>query len=640
MNAISSILARIRTLLTPSLFRHQGGGVVVLAPNAWFASMLAGPAIVAKVLSERGHSVDVISCAAERQTCTIMDGMAPLEERPTRRFCEQCVDRSRDYLARYGLNQHWDIDFLDESSREQLEYGKGTIGDDPVSFTWDGVQIGMLAAGNLSAILKREVFTNISEENRGRLRLMVEDGLRWYFIAKQIYARMRPRHLVYYAEYYPEVIVGMVMSRLGVHVAPVMHSSINGNDFRKLVIVDHFPQVLEMTRRIHHWPAWQSLHLAASQVEEVCDDVVTKLLGYSPISFSPALNQGNELKDILIALRQDCQTIVAFTSSDDELNNTKMQRGMFGLPLDTSGEIFADQSTWLKELAEFVAGSENHQMIVRLHPRLGSNKRSTAVAEYREQVEAVTGVGCPRIHVVLPESTCSSYDLAQQADIVVTSWSSMGLECVRMGLPAIMAFRGTGVYPTDGFLNFHTERKLYFDQLRRGIAVALEDVLQAFRFTYMYLSATSVDLSDLSTSFDDPTLPPYKTPRCADEIEDCIIGGDTIQNRRLSERKAAQGVSAAREELDAFARSIRRIIHVLAFGEDGTPIALEFASAFASSERIAKSDVLVLTMNDDMIGIEYGDKSATRRSKAICSLAKIHEQIVLNDSIAMSAAYH
>lgn len=624
MQTTSNIWKRLAKIYKGTRRRNR---MVVFAPNAWFRSMLSGPAIIAKTLAERGYRVDVISCAAERLTCTIMDGMAPLEKRPARQFCEACTAQARDYLAQYGLNQMLDTDFLNTAARQLLEQLKGEIGSDPRSFVWDNIPIGIFATGNLSAITKRDLFTDINEELSERLRIMVEDGLRWYVIAKNMYQKLRPKHLVYYAEYYPEIIVGLVMQRQGVHVVPVGHSSLNGNDFRKVLIIEQMPQVLEVSRRLPTWPMWRELPLMPTQVREICDDAITRFLGNSPISFSPALNKSDELAQVLDKLRPNLKTIVIFTSSNDELNNTKMQREVFGVPVDTSGEIFPSQIAWLQEVAEFVATSDDHQMIVRLHPRLGSNKRGTAVAEYRDQVEAVSKVNCPRIHVILPENPCSSYDLAQLADLVLTSWSSMGLECVRMGLPVMMAFRGADVFPSDCFLNFCTDRRIYFERLKNGISTNIDNMLKAFRYTNLFFCADAIDLSDIVPHFNDPCLPPFSMPLYADEIEDCTIGMGVVHHKRLAEQRAAQTKHSVAEEQLELAQAIRRIIHTLAFGIDATPAELLIIRDPSSEGKIL-DDRLEIILALEKISIRYRDNHVSRRSNAIRNLAVFHEAIM------------
>ena len=598
------------------------GGILVFAPNAWFPSMISAPAIIAKTLAERGHAIDVVSCAAERRTCTVMDGMAPLEDRPARRFCDECTARSRDYLARYGLEQWHDTEFLGTADRRRLDALRAGIGPDPRVFVFEGIHIGTLAAGNLSAITKRDVFGDMSDDLAARLRIMVEDGLRWALIARNMHARLRPRYLVYYAEYYPEVIVGLVMQSLGVHVAPITHSTLCGNDFRKIQVLDRMPQVLDMARRLPTWPQWRDLALRPDQVRDVCDDVLTRILGKSVQSFSPGLNRDDEFTRLVAKLRPGLRTIVAFTSSDDEINNIKKQREMFGLRVDATGDIFPDQHAWLRALAEFVARTDHLQLVVRLHPRLGANKRSKGVADYRQQIEAVTGVDCPRIHVVMPESRCSSYDIAQRADLVLTSWSTIGLESVRMGLPAMMAFRGVDIYPAGDFLNYCTDYDMYFERIAAGLAVTANDVLQAFRFTNMHLCGIALDFADLIPRVDDPTLPPFRTPRCSDEVEAFVLGHGIVQERRLAQQNALQGLDATREERAALAGALRRIIHALAFGEEGAPAGLSTGAPPHHGNQH-----LLLSMQGDDVEASFGSRLVRCTSKSIRRLAELHAEL-------------
>ncbi len=306
--------------------RPERRRIVAFSPNAFFPSMITAPLIVGKVLAEAGHHVSLVTCSSERQNCTVMDGLAPADPRPARRFCPDCRMRAEEYPERYGISVTADGALLTQSDQAEIARLQETVVGDPRAFEIDGIHIGLLAAGNLSAIWKRDVFASTDQDILDRMSIMVKDGLRSYVTAKRVAQLYRPDIFLYYAEYYTEVIYGSVLSRLGIRVVPVVHSGLNGNDFRKIQIIDEMPQVLDMQRRLPTWRKWRELPLDAKEVADVTDDSVTRILGRSGIVFSPTARNMDALTDRLDPNRR---TLVAFTSSDDELNNTQQQRRLF-----------------------------------------------------------------------------------------------------------------------------------------------------------------------------------------------------------------------------------------------------------------------------------------------------------------------
>ncbi|MCJ2136354.1 hypothetical protein MKK69_20255 [Methylobacterium sp. J-026] len=599
--------------------------IVAFAPNAFFPSMIAAPLIVGKVLAEAGHAVTLVTCSAERQSCTIMDGLAPTEPRPTRAFCPDCRARAEEYPNRYGIPVTTDGALLTAGDEAEVARLQETVVDDPRRFAIDGIQIGLLAAGNLSAIWKRDIFASADPDVLDRVRVMVKDGLRSYVAAKRVATLYRPQIFVYYAEYYTEIIYGSVLGRRGARVVPVVHSGLNGNDFRRIQIIDAMPQVLDMQRRLPTWPQWRDLPLDAREVSDVTDDSITRILGRSSIVFSPGAREISALTERVDPARR---TLVAFTSSDDELNNTKQQRRLFTTDFDERPEAFADQIDWLRTIARYVAEREDHQLVVRFHPRLAANHRSSVRSEYGAQVDAVMETGCPRIHVVLPESDVSSYALAQLADLVLTSWTSMGVECVRLGLPSLQAFRGVDIFPKEDVLNYTRDRATYMACLAAPPKVSPQQFLWAMRYTQMFLCGLAVDVGDLVPAFDDPTLPDYRTPASTPEIVDTIIKGRPLSAQRLRRRRRMAGRPFLDRERTAARGAIGRLIHVLAFWADASPSSLVIEDRLEGETGSADQAALrVRHAGNGQFDVRFGESQTMLRSRAIENLIDLHDTL-------------
>lgn len=122
------------------------------------------------------------------------------------------------------------------------------------------------------------------------------------------------------------------------------------------------------------------------------------------------------------------KVVVYFSSSDDEFTSI--------------GDLFGDRhSVWLcqkdavQALVAQVVG-QGHGLIIRVHPH--QQKKSDSDRRSWDEMSFVEDDLRARITIVPSESTISSYELIEQADVVVTYGSTVGIEAVYWGKPSIL----------------------------------------------------------------------------------------------------------------------------------------------------------------------------------------------------------
>ncbi len=224
-----------------------------------------------------------------------------------------------------------------------------------------------------------------------------------------------------------------------------------------------------------------------------------------------------------------------------------------------------------------------------------------------------------------PESGASSYAIAQLADLVLTSWTSMGVECVRLGLPSLQAFRGVDIFPKEDVLNYTRDRATYMARLTQHQTVSPQQFLWAMRYTQMLLCGLAVDVGDLIPSFDDPTLPTYRTPACSPEIIGSIIEGRSLSKQRLRQRRRSVDRAFKGAELAAVCKSIARLIYVLAFWSDAHPSAVSFNGKV--NQKLVAADenrLVVCETSDGLVDIRFRDEMTTVRSRSVKNLCHLY----------------
>jgi hypothetical protein len=146
-----------------------------------------------------------------------------------------------------------------------------------------------------------------------------------------------------------------------------------------------------------------------------------------------------------------------FTSSPDELIGQQFgykhhATDLSHLPLS----IFHDQTHWLETVIRHFADiQEDTSLIIRLHPRLGADKRglpeSPGLKDILEHLNQLIG-SSQAIRLVHPSDPMSSYWLGLHSDLILNGWSTIGLEFAIKGKVVTNAFYkcplgGAAVYP-------------------------------------------------------------------------------------------------------------------------------------------------------------------------------------------------
>ena len=118
-------------------------------------------------------------------------------------------------------------------------------------------------------------------------------------------------------------------------------------------------------------------------------------------------------------------------------------------------------------LVDYVEESEDLSLIVRIHPRKGANKRESVVSQHLSRLRDAFGGAYAHCRFVWPADPVSSYDVGEAADLVLTSWSTIGLEMARLGASVLVAFNGAGApIPRDDFYEWEPTPAAYSDKLR------------------------------------------------------------------------------------------------------------------------------------------------------------------------------
>jgi hypothetical protein len=549
------------------------GKTLFFVPYAGVTPMFSQACVVARTLQERGHAVAFARCFRLFERCPVMD-MRRLSYEATAdqklEACLHCADNSLSMLSEYGLEA---VDLRPLATPEmaaRIEQALANAPRDLLQFEFEGLRFGALSVMDLVLALKISDFSELAEGDRRVWLQYLRSCLLSYLIVDRLCREMGVARIVHCNDY--SLLLG-ARTAARKHGVPCYGMAFPGHrnvDLRRYLILANVwkPSSFKL---LAVWPACRDLPLDPPRVREVAEDLLVRLRGIGSHLYSPAKTVDETDVRVRLGLPRDRKLLVAYTSSVDELIASRMGVEALGIVLPDRPQPFRDQIEWLTALVNYVEQGEELALVVRIHPREGVNKRESVASQHLTRLREAFGGTYANCRFIWPADPVSSYDLGEAADVVLTSWSTIGLEMARLGAPVLVAFNGAGAaIAQDDFSEWGATPDDYFARLRELLdrPVTTEQIARAFRWYSLHTLGTTLDLTDVVPRTDFASLPPYRTPREAGAIEEIIIGGKDVCDLNIERLRAAQNQESEERERDELLRQMRRFVHFLMTGED------------------------------------------------------------------------
>jgi len=556
--------------------------ILFFTPEARVVPHYVAQCVVARTMQERGYRVLMARCLGDFSRCPVMDMMAAPYDfgGPAKsNLCNECHQIANQILGYHGLPAVDLKGFITPEIWKRVAAVLSEAPSDLRRFEFDGIHFGKLLANDLVLATKCSNFENLEDRYRTAWARYIENALAVYLAVQVMAERLRIKRILYHNEYGLNLGARLAAQKLGIPAITVQHASHLNVDRRRYVMDS---EILHRAydRLLEGWESWRNLSLSAKQVREVSDDIIFRFGAQGSHVYSPSKTvKQNQLFDRL-RLVPERKLLVAFTSSLDEYLARKMVfEGMKVQGLELGGP-FEDQVDWLRRLTDFTAASSDFQLVVRVHPREGANKRERSLSQHLHRLKSEFDREILHCRFIWPEDQISSYDLVELADLVLASWTTVGLEAARLGVPVIKAF-GIYSYPNDDFLVWAPTVDEYFKQVVRlcSADACEERLLRAFRCHYVLKLASSVDLGDVIPSFNFDSIAAFQSPSESATVEEVIISLRSPRDINQAKLVAAQSEQRSAEEKQELTRQLRRIIHFLHTGRDEEPATLLWHSS-------------------------------------------------------------
>ncbi len=528
-------LERRRAHRRAALAQTQTAGEPValfLTPEAAVRSFLAAHVVVARTAAGHGITPILLSCDGLLPTCTAKEvrRMPPTAPGADTKVCRVCRRTARAVGNAYELPDITIDSILSDKHRQEIAAIIARPFDSLLGLEYDGISFGTFVLGDT---LRRRRLTDVAEfgdQDRALFSALTYSALAVYFAVRELTCRFNVRCIAFFGDYAYWLPIQVFAARRGIGLA--------GFDYGYNVDVDHrqigirpISANLQALRKTENWSLYSEKPLPPVMAEEILLGGLQRL-GFhgGRTTFSPNWTRRAKPLQEELGLSLSRRTIVAYPSSSDEFVAQRHILKELGAAFATKPRPFADQAAWLEALIDWVGGRDDLQLVIRWHPRMGISANTTTCASeyaaFRKKFSAFPS----NVVMVWPEEKTSSYNLAEICDAAAVSWSTMGLELARLGVPVVASFPDIGTYPVGSFIGFAPTPEGYFHALERALdqPASLAMITEAVRWSHYLFWSLLVDVSDLIADPHKQDVPKWKEPKNRDMIRRAIIGGEDM----------------------------------------------------------------------------------------------------------------
>jgi hypothetical protein len=356
--------------------------------------------------------------------------------------------------------------------------------------------------------------------------------------------------------------------------------------------------------QVRRWAEYSDIPLDPATVRLIAEASLFRLGNHGKRStHSPnfTLHQTGILEQL--GLSPVKKTVVAYSSSADELSAARHIYKGLGLDYGDGPRPFEDSNTWLMSLISWAGVQPDLQLVVRLHPRMATPAGQPLSVEEQGLRELLTAIP-NNVRIIWPRDKVSSYNLAEVADVAVVSWSTIGLELARFGVPVIAAFADRGSFAVGSFIGFEKTPERYFAAIRAAMdrSASYAHIAEAMRWTHFLFLSPTVDFSDCVPSDDFTGIPDWKMPADLDNILRTLIDGEDRSQLRMAELGS---IATANEEHTTIRRALEYYIIFFMTGHNLPEARIE----------------AVIPLADQVVSLTVGGQTSQRHSPLAHRLA-------------------
>jgi len=414
-------------------------------------------------LASTGARVIRFGCSGALSACTSFNSINRIDLKKSDKdiICSKC----KAAQSNVGAQAVFDIASSDSTASSDEEIFLSEMRDrlqksaqvaSVIDMEFEGVQVVRLAFFDFAIMTKLSHFSILDENTTTRFIAGVEDQLALLKALKRFHAQEKITHVLYInGNYSQNTLVRTFFEKLCVHCVSIEPQSTTQHVLNKVFLAkDRLVLAPEGLLAISEIDAEAAVPLRS--FNEVLQTFGARIYGKDYNAYtSLQLNAetSSELARLNAFMHRFPRRHAFFLSSEDELiPHIQTHRALNNGNLFSPGD-FRSQAEFTQHLLQEAGQYPEIGFVIRLHPRMAANKRDHFESEehrkYKKLLAEVEVVD--NVFVLYGDSKVSSYYVVSKSDLVITSWSTIGLEALLLGKAVISVFPTCSVFPLAAF---------------------------------------------------------------------------------------------------------------------------------------------------------------------------------------------
>lgn len=531
-------------------------------PEATVWSFISTHILLAKLCESRENMPLMVRCTGQLFRCQGLNAIGyPLEqtEKGKAEMCAGCITHMNALLKQYALRSVDMANFVDTATLRAVRKEAFSIKHYDSTIEYMATPVGKLALADLF-FDKISDFTTMSPTQLLRCRYSLADAMLTTAFMKKLMKRTQLSSVVVYNPYTSYETARYVAHQAGVPSSVATHYTSCGIDWQRPSILGTFRDEELFDHILVNWQKVRDVPLSREDVFDSIGDSIYRTLGRNTIVQVFSKPSYADPAEIFTKLSLDAnkKILVAGTSSFDERSATDARLTLWGCR--KPHDIMGIQVEWGQTLLKMMASLPDLQLVIRVHPR------DCGTAHHELLKSSWTNIP-PNCRIVWPEDAISTYGLLELADVVLTAWSTVGMEAARLGVPAVQATSHYN-FPDDVFLRNVKKPEEYQNCILSRLTAppSLETFKYALRFDIWNRKGSTFDLGEFcdftSNGFaKDFPLPYEKAPL----VQSLLEGKLTVSEYNV-QLKLTNPVPILAKETTAVQEGIALYLALLYFG--------------------------------------------------------------------------
>lgn len=534
--------------------------VLIFIPETGIYPYLRSLAVLGDAIKKQGGKVIITRCTGQMSCYLMMGKPVTTPENEKKELCHSYAKRLDRMVNKYGFEIAELSEIVDKKMEKTIEELINTSEENWEKLMYRDFPVGQAAQFDFTLATKYLYSHNLSPHHQKIYLEYIKNIARAITLTERLCERYKPSLIMTFGEYGHYQGVRHAANLHNVRRMAIAHPMHYNTDFSRFLIWEPTNEFW-FYPHCQRWDEGKSVPIRPEFVKECWYDIIYRLFSTGGTHiFSP--RKGGNPGEIFNQLKLDPnkKTIVAYTSSYDERNAKDVVMKVWGEGPEII-DAFPSQIAWLTMLQEYAKDRKDVQIIVRVHPREGT-RQFGFTSQHAVQLKEKFKENTSNFIMVWPDDPVSSYDLLEFADVSLVTWSLMGQEAARLGVP-VLSCTGNMFYSDDDFIQVATNPEEYKRKLDFLVEMKFTwtHLVKAFRFYHWRSFVPSLDLGEtIPADVDDDRVWPEVPPSKVGVINDFLFGRKDLMKYNFDEWYSSLTENSSKEEVEAMRWGIRSFI--------------------------------------------------------------------------------